>query len=287
MSDQDKILACVDHSHFARQVTDCAAWAARRLQAPLELLHVIDRHPEASSGKDHSGAIGLDAQQHLLEELSREDETQARSARERGRLLLNGLREQAVAAGVRSVDVRQRLGHLEDTLAELQTDVSLFVLGRRGESAEMTQRELGRNVESTVRSLRRPILTVTEDFKEPERLLIAFDGGTQARRGVRLLAKHVLGLGMPVHVVMSGKPPRDAQRQLDWAKNTLEEVGYAVQLSLVPGDAERAIAETIARENIDLLVMGAYSHSVWRSLIFGSKTTDLLRAVRIPVLLLR
>jgi nucleotide-binding universal stress UspA family protein len=33
--------------------------------------------------------------------------------------------------------------------------------------------------------------------------------------------------------------------------------------------------------------MGAYTHSPLRSLIRGSKTTDLLRAARIPTLLLR
>jgi hypothetical protein len=36
------------------------------MDAPLELLHVIDRHPERGSGKDHSGAIGIGAQEALL-----------------------------------------------------------------------------------------------------------------------------------------------------------------------------------------------------------------------------
>ena len=58
MNKQDrKVLACVDQSHFADAVADYAAWAARRMDAPLELLHVIDRHLERGSGEDHSGAI--------------------------------------------------------------------------------------------------------------------------------------------------------------------------------------------------------------------------------------
>jgi hypothetical protein len=40
-----------------------------------------------------------------------------------------------------------------------------------------TQRDLGRNVERVVRALHKPILTVTADFKEPQRVMIAFDGG--------------------------------------------------------------------------------------------------------------
>lgn len=57
----NKVLACVDQSRFADYVADYAAWAARRMDAPLEFLHVIDRHPEKGSGDDHSGAIGIDA----------------------------------------------------------------------------------------------------------------------------------------------------------------------------------------------------------------------------------
>ena len=43
----------------------------------------------------------------------------------------------------------------------------------------------------------------------------------------------------------------------------------------------------IATDGFDLLVMGACSHSPWRSMFLGSKTSDLLRAVAVPTLLLR
>ena len=287
MESRHKVLACVDHSRYAEYVADYAAWAARLMQAPLELLHVIDRHPEISTGGDHSGAIGIDAQEHLLQELSSQDEARSRALRERGRLLLDSLRERAVSAGNPAVDVRQRHGHLDDTLAELQDEVSLFVLGRRGESAETTQRDLGRNVEQTIRSLRKPILTVSEEFREPLRLMIAFDGSALTRRGIKLLAANRALKGLPVHVLMSGKPRRDARKQLEWAKTTLREAGHDAQMAWIAGDAERVIAERVNAQSIDLLVMGAYSHSPLRSLFFGSKTSDLLRAVRVPTLLLR
>ena len=49
-------LAAVDRSSFAAAVTDYASWAAQRLGTPLELLHVINRHPEiASDQSDRSG----------------------------------------------------------------------------------------------------------------------------------------------------------------------------------------------------------------------------------------
>jgi len=287
MKNENTVLACVDQSHFADYVADYAAWAACRMSAPLEFLHVIDRHPEIATGNDHSGAIGFDAQEVLLDQLSHEDEFRSKAVRERGRIFLNDLRERAIVSGVESPDVRQRYGVLEETLVEQEDGVRLFVFGRRGESAESTQRDLGRNVERVVRALHKPILAVTDCFTEPRRVMIAFDGGMVTRRGVEMVAASPLFRGLPVHLLMSGKESHGVSKQLEWAKTTLEAASFDVSPSLIPGDAESVIAKAIREQKIDLLIMGAYSHSPLRSLLFGSKTSDLLRSAKVPTLLLR
>lgn len=287
MKNENTVLACVDQSHFADYVADYAAWAACRMAAPLEFLHVIDRHPEIATGDDHSGAIGFDAQEILLHQLSNEDESRSKAARERGRIFLNNLRERAIVAGVKAPDVRQRYGVLEETLVEQEDGVRLFVFGRRGESAEATQRDLGRNVERVVRALHKPILAVTDSFIEPRRVMIAFDGGIVTRRGVEMVAASPLFRGLPVHLLMSGQESQNASKQLEWAKSTLEAANFAIFPSLIPGDAESVIAKVVREQDIDMLIMGAYSHSPLRSLLFGSKTSDLLRSAKVPTLLLR
>jgi len=283
----NKVMACVDQSHFADYVADYAAWAAQRMHSPLEFIHIIDRNAEISIGSDHSGAIGVDAQETLLAELSNEDETRSKAAREQGRIFLNRLSERAKEAGVDSPDIRQRHGTLEETLIEQQKGVRLFVLGRRGESAEITHRDLGRNVERVARALHKPILTVTEGFKEPRRIMIAFDGSIVTQRGVKMVAESHLFRGLPIHLLMSGKVSKDSSKQLQWAKTTLETADFEAPTSLIPGDAERIIAKTVKEQNIDILIMGAYAHSPLRSLLFGSKTADLLRSATIPTMLLR
>ncbi len=287
MKNTNKVLACVDQSRFADHVADYAAWAAQRLDAPLEFLHVIERHPERSTGQDHSGAIGIDAREHLLDRLSAADEAHSRAAREQGRIFLNRLRQRASAAGVKQVDMRLRHGELEQTLAEQEEGVRLLVLARRGESAEASQRALGRNVERVVRALRKPILTVTEGFKTPQRVMIAFDGGTVTRRGVHMVATSPLFRGLPIHLLMSGKDNANASRQLDWASTRLKDAGFEVSAVLTAADAHSAIARSVEDEAIDLLIMGAFGHSALRSLLFGSKTAELLRSATIPTLLLR
>ena len=287
MNTDQKVLACVDQSAFADHVTDYAAWAAQRMGAPLELLHVIDRHPETSQSQDHSGSLAPNAQERLLGELAAADAARSKAAREQGRLFLNRLRERALAAGVQTVDVRQRLGHLDDTLHEQQDGVRLFVLGRRGGSAQSTQRILGRNVERVVRALGRPILTVTEGFKAPERVLVAFDGSSITRKGVDMVANSPLFRGLPVHLLMAGQASTDGPKHMAWATDQLEAAWLEVVGERVQGDLEVVVAETIRDQGIDLLVMGAYTHSPLRNLFKGSKTTDLLRSACIPTLLLR
>ncbi len=210
-----------------------------------------------------------------------------RDEREKCRVFLHTLRQRAITAGVRNTDMRQRHGELEATLTEQEAGVSLFVLGRRGESAATTQRDLGRNVERVVRALHKPILAVTQDFREPRRVMIAFDGGSLSRQGVEMVAASPLFRGLPCHLLMSGRATQDGPKQMDWAKKTLENAGFEAPAAIVPGDAEQVIARAVQDQTIDILIMGAYAHSPLRSLFLGSKTSDLLRSASVPTLLLR
>lgn len=287
MRNENKVLACVDQSIFADYVADYAAWAAERMNAPLELLHVMQRHPELGSAKDHSGAIGFDAQQALINEYTQLEGELSKAARENGRIFLNRLRERAIDAGIAQADVRLRYGKLIETLLEQEESVRLFVLGRRGEESAMTRVDLGLQVEGIVRKLHKPIMSITQRFTEPRRIMFAFDGGIVTRRGVEMLANSPLFRGLPIHILMSGKETKESAEQLAWAKATLEQANFDTSSALIPGEAESVIARTILEQSIDILIMGAYSHAPWQQIFFGSKTSGLLRGAKIPTLILR
>ncbi len=254
---------------------------------PLEFLHVIDRHPEAASTKDRSGTIGIGSQENLLSALTSDDEVRSKAWRDEGRDLLNRLRERARTAGVDAPDVRQRYGHLNEALQDLEPEVDLYVLGRRGESAERTRRDLGRSIEGVVRSLHNPILAVAGEFREPRQVMIAFDAQKAAERCVAVVASSPLFTGLPVHLVMAGRQSAEARNRLEAARTALITAGFEATSQALPGDPESAIASSVNDRNIDLLVMGAYNHSRIRALLMGSKTSDLLRAATVPVLLIR
>jgi nucleotide-binding universal stress UspA family protein len=100
-----------------------------------------------------------------------------------------------------------------------------------------------------------------------------------------MIAASPLLKGLPVHLLMAGKA--QAPRQIEEARQALEAVGFSVTTEIQPGDPETVVAAAMRTQQCDLLVMGAYSHSPWRGLFMGSRTTDLLRSAAVPTLLLR
>lgn len=282
-----RVLAAIDASGYTDSVSRWAAWAAARLDAPLEYLHVLDRHPEAAAIADFSGNLALDARKKLLQDLVAVDESRSKVGQERGRLLLQQAKAIAADAHGVAAETRLRHGSLVDTLTELETDVRLFVLGKRGEHADFAKGHLGGQLERVVRAMHRPLLVASREFTEVKRVLIAFDGSPTTRKGVEMVAASPLFRGLEIRLVTVGTAHDASLAQLRWALDALAAAGLDAHGEFLDGEPEVAIAEHVRDARIDLLVMGAYGHSRIRQLIVGSTTTTMLRTCRVPVLLLR
>ncbi|KFL37439.1 universal stress protein [Arenimonas donghaensis] len=284
---EGQVLAALDPSVYADSVSDHAAWAASRLQAPLELVHVIERRHGAAAGTNLSGSLSLGAQEHLLQELADLDEQRGRVDQQRGRLLLDQARERVRQGFGLVAQGRQRQGSLVDTLLELESGVRLFVLGKRGEQADFASGHLGSNLERVVRAVHRPVLVASRAFQAPARFLVAFDGSATTRRCIEMVCASPLLRGLGCDVLTVGESGGEAGTAMDWALATLREAGFAPEAVFQAGAADAVIADVARSRGSDLIVMGAYGHSRIRNLILGSTTTQVLRSCQLPVLLLR
>lgn len=285
----DKILACIDRRGNTDAVIDWAAWAALRLAAPVEFLHVLERHPEQAASADLSGTIGLGAKEALLRQLSDEDARRSLAQREAGRELLAHARARAAAAGASRLDARLRHGDFIATAIELQAEAGLFVLGEHhhGGSAAARLRQ-DHHLEQVIRGVATPVLVATTDaFAAPERVLLAFDGSAQARKTLAAAAGHPLLAGLPVQVVRVGADTAAARRQLADAGATLAAAGISAETRLLAGDPQQVLPALAKTGSPALLVMGAYGHSRLSELLRGSTTTTLLRLSDVPALILR
>ena len=282
-----QILACIDGSSYSASVCDHAAWAAGQLGTSVSIVHVIDAHESHVIVADWSGSLGLSDHETLLEEYTALDAQRGRLAQKRGRLMLDEAIERVRAAGVQDVVARQRQGALVDTIVDLESEASLIVIGKRGESAETATQHLGSNLERVVRAVHTPILVTSRAFQPIRRFLIAYDGGRSMRRAIVRLAHTALLTGAECRILMVSDDEAAARRELDEASGPLARAGFNPELSVRSGDPDDEILAEVEREGIDLLVMGAYGHSRIRTLIIGSTTTATLRRCPVPVLLFR
>lgn len=284
---EGRVLAAVDASLYGASVADHAAWAAARLGAPIDFLHVLDRQQEVAPISDLSGSLVLGAQESLLMQLTEADAQRSKLNRERGRVLLQAAAERARGLGASVAETRLRHDHLLDALVELEPGVRLFVLGKRGEHADFARGHLGGHLERVVRALSHPLLVASRAFRPIERVMLAFDGSPTVMKGVDMLAASPLLRGLPIRLQVAGSPGDALRGALAEAEARLREAGFLVESGAQAGHPESVLVDAVREHSIDLLVMGAYGHSRVRQLFVGSTTSALLRSCQVPVLLLR
>jgi len=281
------VLACTDGSLYAPSIYQHAAWAAKRLDAEVHVLHMLNPHHEEPAKTDYSGSIGFDARSHLLEELVEIEAANARIAQKRGQAILEDAVAKLKEAGITRVLADQKHGKLSDSIDNYERDADLVVIGKRGTHANFETGHLGSNLERVIRSCRHPVLVAARAFKEPQRFVLAFDGGPSALKAVDYAAENPLLKGMHAYLLYVGSDNAKIEAALAQAEAKLKTAGYEVTVEHRSGDPDDVIEDVVAQDHIDLLVMGAYGHSRIRQLIVGSTTTAMIRKVKLPVLLFR
>lgn len=281
-----KLLVCIDGSGYADNICTHAAWVAKRLDAEIDLLHVLPRHSDYQApGKDHTGAIGLGARSNLLETLAKVDEDRARLDQEKGRLILEHGEEILRAAGAKSINRLHRRGSFVETLRELEDGAAMIFVGKRGEHAEDEPGRLGAHLERTVRAVHKPLFVVSSVVRPMKRFLIAYDGKENVRKAVAFLAERGLAKDMECHIMTVGQEGAVDTAQ---SQKKLADAGYQVTLTHETHDEpEVPIAAYVKAQEIDLVVAGAYSHSRIRNFLLGSTTADLIKTCKVPFMLFR
>lgn len=279
-------IACIDGSPFSTAVCDYAFWLSQSLASPLKALHAIE-HGSNAAVADLSGAIGLGAQELLLTELTELEQQRNKLEIQKGRQMLAVVAERAEAAGIDKCMPVQRHGTLVESLIELEDDARVVVLGIRGEATEQDATDLGAHLESLIRSIARPIFVVNREFSKPKAAMLAYDGSPCSEKALSMVQTSPLFEDLPVHVVHVAKDEAKGQLLVNKAKAALEENNRHVFAKVLLGDATDALCQYQQTHDIDLTVMGSFSHNRLRDMVFGSFTMKMLLNTDKPLLLLR
>ena len=285
MENTKQVLACIDGSRYSDAICDYAAWISQSLGAPLKLLHNLEHSANAATA-DLTGAIGLGSQEALLEELTELEAKRNRLLLEQGKQMLEVARKRVVAAGVEFPILKQRHDGLTESLIACEDEIRVLVLGIRGEEHAQDELHLGSHLESSIRALHKPILVVNGDFKQPEQVMLAYDGSEASSKALAMLADSPLFKSIPVHLVSVGEQTRNTGL-FQAAADKLSNGGHDVTTATLDGDTSASLHDYQDQHNIDLTLMGAFSHTRLREWVLGSLTVKMLLSSSRPLLLLR
>ena len=281
------VLAGIDGSKLSNSVIDYAIWLTKKGPTLLNLLHTIE-HSHHSEHVHHEGNLTPNIKEHLLDELSDEERMESKQLIADGKKILNDARNKAESAGVVDLIAKQRHGTLPEALIDLQSQVAIIVIGSKGQDHTGEEKGLGTQLEDAIRVATKPIFIAKSRFKKPKKLMFAYNGSPTSLKALNLLKREALiHKGLEIHVVSVSKNLQQARNLIEDAEEVLKEAGIASTVQALSGDTLSLLTQYQKVNNIDITMMGAFSHSKLHGFIFGSFTTRMLLESETQFLLVR
>jgi nucleotide-binding universal stress UspA family protein len=275
-----KILVGIDTSEHSRNAQAYAFYLARRLNATLIGVHVVDIVSiEGSFFHDISGSLGLEP---YLDFSSKMREVLTA----RGRSVLDEFAQAAQREKVATETVLD-MGIVANQICERAKSADLVMIGHRGINERFSTGLLGSTAESVARKCPRPLFISPMQFREIGRPVLAYDGSERASRAMRACAEFGQALGVATTVVTVARDPKLGERTLNEARAYFEPYTPKAEFKLLEGHANEEIIRFLKDNGADLLFIGAYGHSRIIEMVLGSTTEYVLRNSPCPVFLSR
>jgi nucleotide-binding universal stress UspA family protein len=275
------ILLGLDGSEHARTATSYSLWLARRLDACVVALHVIDIVSiEGSFFHDISGSLGFEPYLDFSSKMRG-------VLHERGRGLLEAFAERAQQENVRAETIIG-MGVVANEIAERARTADLVVIGHRGLNERFSTGLLGGTAESVSRKSPKPVFISPKEFRPCTRPLLAYDGSARASAAMQVAAEFCSTLKLPLTVLTVSRDEEQGRKVLNETDAYLKPYGLKAEFELQQtGNAPETIASYIRERDHDLLFIGAYGHSRIIEMVLGSTTEYVLRNADCPVFLNR
>jgi len=279
-----RILVALDPDRDTPAATRYAIRLAKRFDAELTGLAVVD----VSNLNTVIGVAGYGSEAYgrdLWAELAGETQEVAEK-------LLNSFKSSVEKAGVRHRDVRKE-GASADMIIEEMKYHDLLVLGRDSRFFYNEPYKDTKTLAKVVKGGVAPTLVVTEEYREIEKIMIAFDGSPPAARSLKGFV-HLLPYGKDIDIELvniAGGESSEAMEKSSTVLNLAEKYlkahnfSYIIKTVLEKGDAGQRILDRQLKQNPDLLILGAHSVSAVKRAAFGSTTHFMITNTQGPLFL--
>ena len=275
-----RVIACIDSSPCINALAEAAAWIATQTQRELVLLQVLDYYPASYHLGEISGVIGFESNAMLLKELAELEQKQSELALDYSNNLLQHISNMIQEKyEIVPTQIQEKGDFLEQSFSVLNED-DIVVIGRVGEKSAERNKALGSNVENFIRGANCTVMTVGEHFKAPTRFIFAYEYSPTCIKMMKRIAQSDLLKLLQCHLLYVGDHPEVLNEPADF----LTAAGLDVVVEYRYGDVAENILDYQREHGIQLIVLGAFSHSKIHQFFLGSITTNIFRISTVPLL---
>ena len=275
-----RVIACIDSSPCINALADAAAWIAKTTQRELVLLQVLDYYPASYHLGEISGVIGFESNAMLLKELAELEQKQSELALDYSNNLLTHISDLIKEKhGIIATHIQEKGDFLEQSLAVLRED-DIALIGRIGERSAERKKTIGSNVENFIRGANCTVMTVGETFKPPTRFIFAYEYSPTCVKMMHRISQTDLLRMLQCHLLYVGDHPEILKEPESFLRNA----GLDVVTEYRYGDVSENILGYQKEHGIQLIVLGAFSHSKIHQFFLGSITTTIFRNTAVPLL---
>ncbi|MEB3766739.1 universal stress protein [Acinetobacter sp. MD2] len=278
-----RVIACIDSSPCINAIAAAAAWVAKQTHRELVLLQVLDYYPASYHLGEISGVIGFESNAMLLKELAELEQKQSELAISYSNNLLQHISEMIKEQyGLDTTIIQEKGDFLEQSFNVLRGD-DFAIIGRVGERAAGKNKIIGSNVENFIRGAKCTVMTVGDHFKAPTRFIFAYEYSPICTKMLNRIPQSDLLRQLQCHLLYVGDHPEILQEPFAFLEakemNVVAETRY--------GDVAENIMDYQCQHGIQLLLLGAFSHSKIHQFFLGSITTTIFRNLSVPLIVVK
>lgn len=276
------ILLCVDGSNYAVSAAKYAINIAKLMDAHVDVLYVSDVSKfSCSAVADFGESLGVQPFNRSFS-ITRETEKQIAhnlDAKFKKMFIDEGLENR--------YKFNYRIGSFVYAIEEFKTNTTgldLIILGKNGEDQKYNNTKIGDSIESVIRNSKIPCLIANKKFRDIKSMMVAYNGSDSCNKILHMIERNQFFKSIEIFLVSVGDNDVSKEK-LDAAVNVLRDVaGINVVSEFLNGDVRTCIENFVTKNKIDLLAIGAYSHNIFSTLLFGSTTLSLIEDATVPVL---
>ncbi len=275
------ILLPTDGSEYSKTALEYGIYLAKRLDARLTGLHVIDiKVLQGPVLNDICSAASLSPGPEFFSVIEKALGTRADN-------ILREFLARCEKEGLKP-ELKKVTGIIDEEIIREGQGADLVLLAQRGEHYPLSRSVLlGSTAEAVVRKSGKPVLVTPVKFVEIESMGLAYDGSPSADHALQIAAELSDKIRWPLTVLIvtdNVKVSADLSKKVETA---LQDYLIDMDIIVLGGKEEKEIIKFIEEGAVELLLMGTHGHSRFKEFFLGSTTSHVVRKSRIPVLLTR